>query len=106
MIPPEIRIADSVSTITSAAVSKRSRVVTAKGRKIAKTIVFHTQSHLKAAASGNSAPRSVNHAQTSRKTMIAWRKVKVSFVLRSISSQPPKAATKAISDSGRPVIGP
>ena len=99
-------IAPAVSTMTSAAASKRSLVVTVNGRKIANTSVFHTQSHLASAGSVNSAPCSVNQLHTSRNSISAWRKVKVGFAFLSISSQPPKAAAKAISETGTLVMMP
>ena len=96
----------TASTMNSTAASIRSFVRRVSGRKAAKTSAFHTQSHLSHAESWNCAVSVVMPHQASRTTIIPCRAEKREPSLRSSSSQPAKAAMKAISDSGTDWIKP
>ena len=55
LIAPVMMIDAADSVITSTVASIRSRVISARGRKSAKTSAFHTQLHFSAAGIGKSA---------------------------------------------------
>lgn len=84
--------------------SIRARVVMVSGRKIANSKAFHTQSHLVPAGSGKAEPCKVYQHHPMKIRSKNCRAENRAPSLRSSSSQPPNAAPKAISETGRLVI--